>query len=56
MEDNQGVQFGPKISSGEYIISILAYEYGQGDGAGSNFGTRISQDVYNQLAALDWPG
>lgn len=56
--DTYGGQSGSAIwtknSSGEYIISILAYEYGQGDGAGSNFGTRISQDVYNQLAS--WIG
>jgi hypothetical protein len=53
--DTYGGQSGSAVwtknASGEYIISINAYEYQQGDGYGSNFGTRINQDVYDQLAA-----
>jgi hypothetical protein len=50
--DTYGGQSGSGIwiknATGEYIITILAYEYA--GGVDWNFGTRINEDLYNTLA------
>jgi V8-like Glu-specific endopeptidase len=52
--DTYGGQSGSAIwmenASGQYIITILAYEIV--DGADWNFGTRINDDLYSQIATF----